>query len=33
MANKTFSGSGDLGMKWHKFLVFMLWIGAALNIL
>jgi hypothetical protein len=32
MANKTFS-SGDLGMKWHKFLVFMLWIGAALNIL
>ncbi len=32
MANKTFSGSG-LGMKWHKFLVFILWFGAALNIL
>lgn len=32
MANKTFSG-GDLGMKWHKFLVFILWFNAALNIL
>ena len=32
MANKTFSGGG-LGMKWHKFLVFILWFGAALNIL
>lgn len=29
--NQTFSGSG-LGMKWHKFLLFLLWIGAALNI-
>ena len=30
--NQTFSGSG-LGMKWHKFLLFILWIGAALIIL
>ena len=29
--NQTFSGSG-LGMKWHKFLLFLLWLGAALNI-
>ena len=29
--NQTFSGSG-LGMKWHKFLLFLLWIGAALYI-
>ena len=31
MANKTFSSSG-VGMKWHKFLLFLLWLGAALNI-
>ena len=29
--NQTFSGSG-LGMKWHKFLLILLWLGAALNI-
>lgn len=32
MANKTFSSSG-VGMKWHKFLLFLLWLGAAANIL
>ena len=29
--NQTFSGSG-LGMKWHKFLLILIWLGAALNI-
>jgi hypothetical protein len=29
--NQTFSGSG-IGMKWHKFLLILLWLGAALNI-
>lgn len=29
--NQTFSSSG-LGMKWHKFLLILLWLGAALNI-
>lgn len=32
MANKTVAQKG-LGMGWHKFLLFLLWIGAAINLL